>query len=62
MKVINVLNKEKALELGAKGFPYFEQRVGEGKVVYVFLENPELIKQMSKFSNSDFYYSKTLNL
>lgn len=62
MKVINVLDKEKALELEAKGFPYIEQRVGEGKFVYVFIENPELVKQMTKFSKSDFYYGKTLNL
>ncbi len=62
MKVINVLDKKKALELKAKGFSYFEQRVGEGKIVYAFIENPELAKQMSKFSKSDFYYGKTLNL
>lgn len=61
MRVIKVLNKEKALELETMGFYFVKERVGEGKFVYVFLESPELIKQMSKYSKSDFYFSKTLN-
>ncbi len=60
---INFFDPDKAAALGAMGFLYHEQRAGDGKNIYVFVETPELIKVLSeKFSKHDFYYDRNLCL
>lgn len=62
MVSINILDKNKADELKLLGFNYVTQRVGEDKVVYSFINSPDLVKIISgKFSQKDFYIGKTLN-
>lgn len=62
MNTLNFFNKEKADELSKLGFRYVKQRVGEDKFVYVFINTPELMKNVNgKFSQNDFYIGKTLN-
>ena len=59
---VNVLDKDKAEELRKLGFRYFEQRVSDNKLIYVFINSPELSKVLNtKFSRDDFYIGKTLN-
>lgn len=59
---VNILDKAKAEELRKLGFNYVEQRIGDNKQVYVFINSPELTKVLTtKFSGKDFYIGKTLN-
>lgn len=58
---INILSKDKADELLAKGFKYTEQKVNEEQVVYSFIDTPKLRKVISSnFYNNEFYISKTV--
>lgn len=59
---VNILDKAKAEELRKLGFHFVEQRIGDNKQVYVFINSPELIKVLTtKFSSKDFFIGKTLN-
>ena len=46
MRLINVLNKEKADELKAHGFDYREIQI-DSQTVYQFIESKELIDELS---------------
>ena len=62
MNIINILDKSKADELTALGFKYREKK-SQGKIVYEFVGTPDLIQTINgKFSNQDFFMSRTLNL
>lgn len=59
--MINVLNKEIAECLKQQGFKCRIQKV-DSKEVFTFVENPELLNFLNqKFSNRDFFISKTMN-
>lgn len=59
---VNVLDKVKAEELRKLGFHYFEQRVSNNKLVYVFINSPKLSEVLNtKFARDDYYIGKTLN-
>lgn len=61
MSMINVLSKEVAETLHQQGFNYRIQKIDK-KEVFTFIENPELLKFLNqKFSNRDFFISKTMN-
>lgn len=58
MKMFNVLEKDKAEELKAKGFKYQENKIGD-TTVYTFLESEELVSYLnSNFSKETFFISK----
>lgn len=58
---VNILSKDKADELLAKGFKYTEQKVNGEQVVYSFIDTPKLRKVISSnFDNNEFYISKTV--
>lgn len=58
MKIINILEKDKADELLALGFKYLNTEIS-GKTVYQFVETPELLSHLNgKFSKQDFFISK----
>lgn len=63
LTTINIIDKDKAEELKNLGFKYSTQRVSDDKLVYVFINTPDLMKVLNgKFSqNKDFYIGKTLN-
>lgn len=61
MKLINVLNKEKADELAALGFSYREVQI-DNQTVYQFIESKELIDELSsKFEERSFFISPYMN-
>ncbi len=62
MNTVNVFSKVKAEFLRKSGFPFIEQRVNDGKLVYTFIGTPDLVSVITKnFDKNDFYFSKTLN-
>ena len=61
MRLINVLNKEKADELKAHGFDYREIQI-DSQTVYQFIECKELIDELSsKFEECSFFISSYMN-
>ena len=61
MRLINVLNKEKADELKALGFDYQEIQI-DSQTVYQFIESKELIDELSyKFEERSFFISPYMN-
>lgn len=61
MRLINVLNKEKADELKALGFDYQEIQI-DSQPVYQFIESKELIDELSsKFEERSFFISPYMN-
>lgn len=61
MRLINVLNKEKADELKALGFDYQEIQIDD-QTVYQFIESKELIDELSsKFEERSFFISPYMN-
>lgn len=58
---INILSKDKADTLLSMGFKYTEQKIGNDRVVYSFIDTPEIRKIISsQFSSNEFYISKTV--
>lgn len=61
MRLINVLNKEKADELKALGFDYQKIQI-DSQTVYQFIESKELIDELSsKFEERSFFISPYMN-
>jgi hypothetical protein len=61
LKIISVMNFEKAEELKSLGFNYTVSTLSENTTIYNFVENPELMAYINgKFSNRDFYISKNM--
>lgn len=61
MRLINVLNKEKADELKTLGFDYREIQIDD-QMVYQFIESKELIDELSsKFEERSFFISPYMN-
>lgn len=61
MNMVNVIDKNIALQLNALGFKSRQQSVSNQKV-FTFIESPDLLKVLTKtFSKQDFFISKTMN-
>lgn len=61
MRLINVLNKEKADELKALGFDYQEIQI-DNQTAYQFIESKDLIDELSsKFEERSFFISPYMN-
>lgn len=61
MRLINVLNKEKADELKALGFDYQEIQI-DNQTVYQFIESKDLIDELSsKFEERSFFIAPYMN-
>lgn len=61
MRLINILNKEKADELKTLGFDYQEIQI-DNQTVYQFIESKELIDELSsKFEERSFFISPYMN-
>lgn len=61
MRLINILNKEKADELKTLGFDYREIQI-DNQTVYQFIESKELIDELSsKFEERSFFISPYVN-
>ena len=58
---INILSKERADTLLAMGFKYTEQKIGNDRIVYSFIDTQEIRKIVSsQFSSNEFYISNTV--
>ena len=58
-----IMDKTKADTLLSLGFKYTEQRINPERVVYSFINTPEIRKIVScQFAKNEFYISKTVCL
>lgn len=58
---INILSKERADTLLTMGFKYTEQKIGNDRIVYSFIDTPEVRKVVScQFEKNEFYISNTV--
>lgn len=58
LKIINIIEKDKADELMSLGYKYSTAKVDD-KTIYQFVESPELLSYLNgKFSKQDFFISK----
>lgn len=55
MKIIYILEKERAEWLNAQGFPCQEKKIDD-KTVYAFIETPEMMKHVAKCFSSQAYF------
>ena len=63
LNTVNILDKEKADILSAKGFKYTAQRINDSQSVYVFYASDELMKELhGQFDKQDYFISKTICL
>lgn len=61
MKMINIMDINKALDLKNQGFIYKQVQINN-KEIYQFVESPELLMVVNNhFSNLDFFISKTMD-
>lgn len=61
INMINIADKNKAEILKNQGFKYRVQNIDK-KEIFIFMETPELRKLLNeKFSDQDFFISKTMN-
>ncbi len=59
---INIFDKVKADELKSLGFNYITQRISDDKLVYVFINSPELAEILNtRFAANDYFVGRTLN-
>ena len=58
---INILSKEKADTLLSMGFKYTEQKIGNNRIVYSFIDTPEIRNVvLGNFASHEFYIGKTV--
>jgi hypothetical protein len=61
LKLIKVLNPDKAQELIKSGFKYTTENFN-GKTIYVFMLDDKLVKYVQKsFAKNDYFIDRTMN-
>lgn len=61
MNLVNIVDKDIALQLNALGFKSRQQFVSKQEI-FTFIESPDLLKFLNEnFSNQDFFISQAMN-
>lgn len=60
MRLINIIDEQHAERLKSLGFKYIEKNI-DNKVVFQFIEEPELIKELnSNFEEGSYFYTNNM--